>query len=73
MLRGGTERVHADARRLRLLALLVFFLGTAMAGYSCVCDWCGAGVRERALGGATGRGYRLAPPGGNPRTPASGA
>jgi hypothetical protein len=54
MLRGGTESVHADARRLRLLALLVFFLGTAMAGYSCVCDWCGAGVRERALGGATG-------------------
>jgi len=35
-LRGGAESVHADARRLRLLALLVFFLGTAMAGFSCV-------------------------------------
>ena len=29
-LRGGSERRQADARRLRLLALEVFFLGTAM-------------------------------------------
>jgi hypothetical protein len=28
-LRGGSERRQADARRLRLLALEVFFLGTA--------------------------------------------
>src|SRR5215213_6088435 len=32
MLRGGADRRQAEARRLRLLALLVFFLGTAMAG-----------------------------------------
>jgi hypothetical protein len=32
MLRGGAERRQAEARRLRLLALLVFFFGTAMAG-----------------------------------------
>ncbi len=29
-LRAGSERVQAEARRLRLLALEVFFLGTAM-------------------------------------------
>jgi hypothetical protein len=32
MLRGGADRRQAEARRLRLLALLVFFLGTATAG-----------------------------------------
>jgi hypothetical protein len=32
MLRAGTVSVHALARRLRLLALEVFFLGTAMMG-----------------------------------------
>jgi hypothetical protein len=33
-LRGGSERRQADARRLRLLALEVFFLGTAIGGLS---------------------------------------
>jgi hypothetical protein len=32
MLRGGADSVQALARRLRLLALEVFFLGTAMIG-----------------------------------------
>ena len=33
-LRGGSERRQADARRLRLLALEVFFLGTATVVFS---------------------------------------
>ncbi len=31
-LRGGGPRRHAEARRLRLFALEVFFLGTAIGG-----------------------------------------
>jgi hypothetical protein len=31
-LRGGTDNVHALARRLRLFAFEVFFFGTAMIG-----------------------------------------
>jgi len=32
MLRGGATSVQLDARRLRALALEVFFFGTAMVG-----------------------------------------
>jgi hypothetical protein len=40
-LRAGADNVQFDARRLRLLALLVFFFGTAIAG-SCA-KWTGRG------------------------------
>lgn len=33
MLRAGSFRVHAEARRLRLFDLEVFFLGTAIVAF----------------------------------------
>jgi hypothetical protein len=47
-LRLGAMSFQFDARRLRLLALLVFFLGTAIAGSSCSVD------RARLVASATG-------------------
>ena len=43
-LRAGATSFQFDARRLRLFALLVFFLGTAIADSSC------SGDRSRIVG-----------------------
>src|SRR2546430_14586048 len=53
MLRGGTDRRHALARRLRLFAFEVFFLGTAMIGQAL------SGDRAAKKGGSTGGKDRL--------------
>ena len=49
-LSDGAPRVHADARRLRLLAFEVFFFGTAMSGPELVrVRDTPAGARTQAL------------------------